>query len=239
MDRLQEEKSRKGRPPANRDFLKFSALGLVVVILLGVSISPNYFEAAGSQSHTGQGIADYQDSGTDMIQLLSRASDKLKIPVGIELDKELPSQIVSVRVSKGTVADVFSALVNRLPDYRWVEQDGVIDILPLHSSNGVLDLHIRRFQVKNATPINVREAVDALPEVQAWFKQNGIVDRSPMNLDVLAPTRGKPAISHVSLSLSNVTLREILNSIVRKPPLSGWVVSRYGQGAQYLNIQIN
>jgi hypothetical protein len=145
---------------------------------------------------------------------------------------------MSVHISKGTVADIFSAIVDDAPSYKWSEQDGVVNVLPRESMNSVLDLHISRFTVKNATSIKVREAIDTLPEVEAWLKQNGVVDRSPIDIDVFARTRGKPALPRVSLRLHNLTLRELLNGVVRKTPLSGWTVSRYGESAQYLYIQI-
>jgi hypothetical protein len=223
---------------ANRDSTKIMVLSFVVAILIGISMDPHYVRAAASHRRTDEGVADYQDSGTDIVQLLSRVSDKFKIPLGIELNKELPHQMVSVHVPKGTVADIFSAIVDAAPGYTWTEQDGIVNILPRERSNSVLDLHISRFTVKDATSIQVREAIDALPEVEVWLKQNGVVDRSPIDIDVFARTRGKPALPRVSLRLHNLTLRELLNGVVRKTQLSGWTVSRYGEGAQYLNIQI-
>jgi hypothetical protein len=224
--------------PASRGSTQLFVVGFAVAILLCVSTEPGQIGAAATHGLTDQAVADYQDSGADLIQLLSRASNKFKIPLGIELNKELPHQIVSVHIAKGSVADLFSVIVDKAPGYKWVEQDGVVDILPREHADGMLDLHISRFAVKDATSIQVREAIDALPEVEIWFKQNGVVDQSPIDVNVFAPTRGRLALPRVSLRLHDVTLRGVLNRIVRKPPLNGWTVSRYGNRAQYLNVQI-
>jgi hypothetical protein len=200
--------------------------------------------ASGADSAHGQTLASrkvnhYVDSAVNVLQSLGNAARKFDIPIGTELNDKLPETAVSIDVSDGTVADVISAILEHAPGYTWIEKNGVVDILPKENTNSILDLKIGHFKVQHATPNFIRPAIASLPEVKAWLSRNHVVERSRATASILIGADGKTDEPRVSLEMRNVTLREIMNSlIVKKGGPRSWSFSRYGDSNMYLNIDI-
>jgi hypothetical protein len=187
------------------------------------------------QDPLAQAVRNYQIGGPDFALLIGQVLRGYGVPFGIELNREVKQRAISVKVSEGTVADVIGAVVAQAPGYRWAEVNGVVDVIPQDVSDSVLELRIARFSVKNAAAEDIRPAVVSLPEVKAWLAQNHVVERSFGTPLFPAQRAGLPRIS---LDLSNVTLREILNRVVKEANFHEWLVARYGDRNQYLEISI-
>jgi hypothetical protein len=215
-----------------------SLLGLGIIVLAFAAAAPIQKQGGSHRNGLNTKVGEYQDSGSDIALLLGRASDRLGIAVGLEFSGEIPSKAVSIHVSKGTAADVFSAIVEHAPGYKWVEQDGVVDVLPEHSAESVLDLKIDHFEVRDAMPDEIRDAITSLPEVKAWLTQNKVVERSFITPIILINDNGKAALPRASIDVRGLTLREIINKIVRSPGFHGWSFVRYGEANRYLSIEI-
>jgi hypothetical protein len=184
-------------------------------------------------------VGDYNDDDTDVLQLLGRAAERLKTPVGIEVNGPIPRQAASIRVSNGTVGDIFSSIVQHAPAYKWVEADGVVNVMPRENLDSVLDVSVSHFAIRNATPEDIRTAITALPEVQAWLTQNHVTEHSFLPPIISLPYKQKSGGPRVSIHGSGASLRQIMNRIVSKSSgLHAWSFVRYGTANEYLNIQI-
>jgi len=145
-------------PRPNKKFTLGSIIFLVHVLISGASWAQKSGKLA--PLDLNRKIGDYNDEGADVFQLLSRAADKLQTPLGVEINGHLPSQPASIHISNGTLGDIFSAILQNAPDYKWVDADGVIDVLPRENADSVLDLNISHFEIRNAPPEdNYRSAI--------------------------------------------------------------------------------
>lgn len=223
---------------ANRMATPFSVIAVALVALLGVPTTEATTSSHEDPLH--QEVTDYSSGGTDVFRALEEASFKYDIPLGIEADERgQGAKHISVSISKGTVADIFNALVQQAPNYKWVESGGVVNVLPQQGGDSVLDLKIARFHVTHATPDGLHTAIRSLPEVRAWLNQHHLTEHGPVTGNVLIGRNGKTDQPHVSLSVKNITLREIMNTIVKKHGFHVWFVGRYGDHNQYLSIGIH
>jgi hypothetical protein len=235
----QSPMSRTIRVPHASKTLRAIAAGLVALALFSTAFASDN-DDAGGQSLANRRVGHYEDTAGSVLQLLGNAATKFGIPIGIELNGQLPAQTMSIEVSDGTVADAFSAIMKHAPGYTWVEKNGVVDIMPEQDTNSILDLRIGHFKVHNATPNDIQSAVRSLPEVKAWLSQNYVVERSFMTTSILIGSDGKTDEPRVSLERRNVTLREIMNSlVVKKGGPGSWSFARYGDSNKYLDISID
>jgi hypothetical protein len=224
-------------PPANRRTAPPALIAVAFVALLGVSLTG---AITSPQNPLHREIVGYKNEESDISLALQKASYKYGVPLGIDAGVQgLGTQHTSVSISQGTVADVFDALVQQAPDYKWVQTKGVVNVMPRQDSDSVLDLKIARFRANKATPDAIVAAIGSSPEVKAWVSQNRMVERDLFTPSILVGEGGKTDQPRVSLSVKNATLRDILNMIVKKPGFRVWLVGRYGEQRQYLSISIH
>jgi len=190
---------------------------------------------ARSESPLDRRVKNYSAKATDFIHALNLVSEQLGIRFGIEIDKLPATGAVSVYVAKGTVADVLGALMKYAPGYRWVHADGVIDVLPADGGSSLLGVQVVRFDVSNATPDQIRSTLMSLPEVKAWLVQNDMREHSFLQPFLSSSASGATS---VSVHLSNVTVKTLLNLVIQQPGLHAWSFVQYGDRRQYLNFQI-
>jgi hypothetical protein len=112
----------------------------------------------------------------------------------------------------------------------------VVNVMPKRNANSILNLRIAHFQVHDANKFALHQAVVSLPEVRAWLAQNQLTEHTPYGM--LGPIGAMRQLPVVSLEMNNLTLREIMNRIVKEPGFSGWLLARYGEQNQYLEIHI-
>jgi hypothetical protein len=157
---------------------------------------------------------------------------------GMDLEASLKSGLISVHISRGTVADVLNAIMAQESNYKWVEINGVVNVIPKQNMNSILDVKIALFHVRDANGFDIHRVIVSLPEVKRWLGQNHLAERTPTVVDVLVGRNGA-ALSKISLELQRVTLRQILNKIVRSPGFRSWTVGRWGAKNQYLSIGVS
>lgn len=235
--KLTRESKRMGHPP-NRTAALFALMIVALAPLCGVAVT----EAGTSppQDPLHQEISGYKNGDSDFFGALQEVSYKYDVPMGIETDAQGQSaKHISVNVSQGTVADIFNALTQQAPDYRWVESSGVVNVMPRQNVDSLLDLKIAAFHVTHASPDVLHAEIRSLPEVVAWLNQHHLVEHGPFTSSILIGRNGKTDQPRVSLRLKNMTLREIMNTVVKKPGFRVWFVGRYGDNGQYLNISID
>lgn len=208
-----------------------------ILVMIIATICAATSLASAAERPTGpltKSISDYHDSGPDFYTVLGRLSQRFNLQFGAELTGGIGEKPVSVQIRKGTMSDVLRAIVSRT-GYEWAVRDGVINIHPEHCAC-LSDLFIGHFEVTNASPDEVRRALLDLPEVAAWLARNGVTERSNAEAEVPEIWSQPPP---VSIRVDNTHLADVLNDIVQKAAWHNWLLSRYGDRNQYLDIQIN
>ncbi|MGH9574235.1 MAG: hypothetical protein ACRD40_11985 [Candidatus Acidiferrales bacterium] len=176
-----------------------------------------------------QQVKNYKDWG-DFPIMLGHLAQKYELPMGIDLESSPKVKLTSVQLSRGTVAGLLTTLVSKEPDFDWTQVNGVINVTPRHLADSILDVRIGHFRVKNATPFEIHDAIVALPEVKVWLEQKHVTEATGWGGSFLSLPRA-------SANLHDVTLRDILNTIV-KSGLSSWTITRSGQNEQHVSISV-
>jgi hypothetical protein len=206
---------------------RFCLLLMLLVSLVGTPVS-------GAKSLASRKVRHYQVSAINVWYAIADAAATLGVPIGCEIIS-YPEEPVSIDVSNVTVGEVFSAILQHAPDYRLIEENGVIDVRPKEKSIGILDLKISHFAIHEITDAEIRLVIDSLPEVKAWMSQNHVSDRT--SFAGVFPVGGD--VPRISLERRDETLRDILNSLLllKRGPRS-WGIVLFGEANQFLDIAI-
>ena len=208
---------------------------LASCVLLIVSTS----NVLANEGNLKRSVEGYSDSALSCFALAFQAGKRYGVPVGVEIDKRTTDKTTTVHFKTGTVADLFSAIVAQMPGYTWAEDGGVVNIMPIDHEDTILDVKIARFEVKKLNQFELPSAISSTPEVKAWLARNGLTERTPMGGIFPGPSKHGPSQRSVSVNLHDVTVRYVLNYIVRKSEWTDWSVRRYGDNNEYINIYIN
>lgn len=120
------------------------------------------------------------------------------------------------------------------PRYRWEEVDGVINVLPIDRKNSPLEIVVRHFRVDQVNKEEASQAVTELPEVKVKLKEMGLKRRDVISI-IGIPEYNLPRFS---LRLSNVTVRTVLNEILKKSGSYSWVSFRSGDHNEFFSIRM-
>lgn len=161
---------------------------------------------------------------------LAAFADEYLIPAGAEYTAggwEGPR--VSVNVREGTVRDVLDALIAQDPRYEWKVYDGVVNVVPKAGRDelleAVLSTEVSRFTVEpGASVSDIKSHIVALPEVKSKLDRAKVV----VQLGELRGGEFSPPSPDFALRVSNASVRDILNQIVRSSDVKYWVVNRFG-----------
>lgn len=127
-----------------------------------------------------------------------------------------------------SLRNVLDAIVSKDLRYRWDFDDGVINLIPRDGEPALLSTHIRRFLLDKPTAIDYAvNQLLALPEVQ---EQESRLHISP-GVQLLSG----PVPMHdtkITLQLENITLKEMLNAIVRTHGRAVWSYREHHCGGQ-------
>jgi hypothetical protein len=217
-------------PHANRLVLE----SIVACVMLAIPGVRN-----GTPNRTAQALADrhvqnYQDHGTDVTRLILRALKAYQVPAGIEVDSLTPEAAnLRVTLANGSVSVLLDTILANLPGYRWIETDGVVNVLPLRNTDSLRQVSVRHFSLRSAAPNEIRATILSLPEVKAWLVRNNVSERSIVSAISVGDQRNN---ARVSVQLDNLTLGEIMNRIIRTPTLHAWTLCRYGPNRKYISI---
>jgi hypothetical protein len=150
----------------------------------------------------------------------------------------LRNRSISIEMHRGTREELLNEIVEHEPGYTWEERDGVVNVFPRAHVDTVLDIRIARFHVRNAGYSEIHAAIVAQPEVKEWLERNKLTERTPAPIDILIGKNGSD-LPRISLELRDVTLREIMNAIIRSAGFRFWSVGRWGEKDEYLAIGVS
>lgn len=183
--------------------LRVKALtGILALACLGTPLSPGQQQPTKSDP-----LRMVQMNSVEMATILANIAAEFKTVIGLEVDPDKPSSPITIDLRDVNFLQIIDGIVKAEPKYRWRENDGSIEIFPVHGGSSLLDTPIQSFQVKDVYPVEALNRLLGLPEVQAMALS--------MNLKIRPPTAPSDRTKNVKLSfeLSGVTMRQALNRI--------------------------
>ena len=150
-----------------------------------------------------------------------------RVPIGIEYslaDKNEPK--ISIDVDHGTLKDVLDSIVEQEPLYRWEFVDDVINFVPvLHREpffEVLLNASVKRFDLgKGTIKFQIRDAIGELPEVKQLLQSN---HKTLLKYGDYAYSPSIHTEEDVAVSISNTTVRGVLNRVIRDSEHKGWAL---------------
>ena len=169
--------------------------------------------------------------------ILSKISADYDVPLGFEAATQGEEPILSVMIQGRLLQDVLDDIVKKDPRYEWQIVDGVVNVRPKSQRDGllasILETRVKVFEIPRETRLfQVRPEILKMPEVRALLEQSNVSVETDIKLGGEFVKFGKD----FSLSRSNVTVREILNQIIRTSDIKYWVVNRYGKNKEFLVV---
>ena len=221
--------------------------GLAVCLLAVFFGSHSY---SGTQKTADAGPRDLADMRLENVrikaqsigQLFSSLSLSHNIPIGLEValgDDETDTYDLDFR--EGTLSDLLAQFVARHDQYTWEIRDGVVNVFPKDGYRDVvlgelLGAEISDFTVKKETSCwALEDSLVTTPEIKRILTTHGITPRGRHFVGVYIPQVGR----EFTLNVSNLTLRSILNKVVKESPVAkSWLVKRYDSDGKFL-ISVN
>ena len=161
-------------------------------------------------------------------EILEQLSHKYVVPVGLKEVADGPERMgepITISVRSGNVRSVLNRIVAADPRYKWEETSGVINVMPKEDSDDLLSTMVNDFQINGQSRMNLKQAIFDLPEVKSKLESMGV---RPLNAELITAA-SKDAFSIPPAVLTNVTLRDVLNHIIKHSSSHYWVVSRFGE----------
>ncbi len=209
-------------------------VGVVSMVLL-IIISNSYPTEAQSRDS----VKKNSDLATRLIkdvalegqlwELLGRLSLDYDIPLGLEIspDEQLSNRY-RVELSEGNVADLMSQIMSQNERYDWLIENGVVNIFPRDKYRDtflaeLLTVRIRRFAVNNNSDCwGLQNDLVSTPEIKAVIDAHGMQAIGADFTGFYIPQLGR----NFSLKVSDITLKALLNRIVKDSPLARtWLIS--------------
>lgn len=196
-------------------------------------------DATGQDSAAGlldRPVSDFRIEDGSVGWVLSNAARRFEVPVGFEgaRDPDAGPQ-VSVDIRGGTLRDVLDAVVRQDPRYEWRVVDGVINVFPKAGRDellvSLLATPVREFSIAEGTGRKVIQMrITDLPEIKAKLEAAHVTPTYFVvsNLDV------NPVGAKFSLTMTDTTVRGLLNRIVRDSTAKFWVLRRDGVNGEDL-----
>jgi len=164
--------------------------------------------------------------------VLERVARSRNAPIGFEVTPQ-ESYKINVIIKQGTVKNVLDQIVQADPRYEWTEADGVINVSPRVNKSPILETIVQQFSVEQVKRVDAISAIFELPEVRA-----AEMDVKRRDFGSL-PAKPYYSAPQFSLKLRNVTVRTILNEIMKAGGDNYWVFFRYGDHNEYFSVSIS
>lgn len=186
-------------------------------------------------------VTDLQIEARNINHLLAKIAYTYNVPISLEVatnEDLLKGKSLKVQLKKGTLADVLDNIIRQKPSYIWEASEGGMRVFPKRKYRDplletLLETRIGRFTVsKSIGKLNFREALTRRPELAYLLASYGV---RPSNeafhrLDI------QPLGGDFSLDLENVSVRSIMDSVIKNSRTKYWFINRNGDNREYLLI---
>ena len=186
---------------------------------------------AGGDDLGAMRLEDVHIEGQTVGQFFSALSLSRDIPIGVEVASGDGDEDATYEVDfrAGTLADLLTQFVARHDRYAWEIKGGVVNVFPKDAYRDailgeLLRAEIRSFSVKEETSCrSLEESLVNTPEVKRILTHYGITHRRSDPSGFYLPQLGRD----FKLDTSNLTLRSLLNKVIKESPTArSWVVKR-------------
>jgi len=202
-------------------------IGILVCLLLSLPVPANPWLQQNSEPPLlGRKIELHLQNVTLMYVLSTLAIDH-RVPIGIEYsaaDKNEPK--LTLKTEGDSLKDILDSIVKQEPLYRWEVIDGVINFVPVLDRDPffetLLNTHVVHYDPGKWTiKFQLRDAIENTSEVKELLKSKNF------ELARYRDYAYSPSIytqKDVDLSMSNTTVRGILNRIVKISEHKQWSI---------------
>jgi hypothetical protein len=199
----------------------------VVALLIGITQIASSQKVTDSSDILNRPTGGVQLQNPTTPDILSQALINAGVPGGIAVRSHcgrFESRFLSP--ANTTLRGVLDAVVAAEPEYSWNVDEGVVNFVPRDNEPLFLRSMVSRLEVREEEPNEALFQLLALPEVDKVARAElGLhsVTGGPyaVMMDGSMPERKK-----LSLSLTNVTVREALNAIARAHGSAVWILVR-------------
>lgn len=215
---------------------------LVTLVCCSIVMLTVCFPSPGRTSEpaiTNRTIEELKLTNVSTLEALRTLAFYHQVPVGIELPiNDQNSEIkLSINIRQTRLKDVLDLIVQQDTRYRWEVNDEVINFVPVHSRNRLLEkllnTNVRSFSPrKGAYKNELKDAMTNSPEVQSLLKENKVL---PLNMSVTVHRARLP--QELDLRMSNTSVRRILNMIARESNFKLWIVDQISDKGDVLFIE--
>jgi hypothetical protein len=215
---------------------------LMVTPTLAVPQLRNSLQTA-NRASIDDSIDDVDLVASNIHLMLSSLSAASKIPIGLEVspnDDLLIDRHLKLEIKKGTLRTALDSIVKQNPLYTWKIQNGVVNVLPTppnrdHLIRAVLETKLEKFAIQpGMSRFALRQTVTAMPEVNSVLARENVhpENESFMSRDF------NPLGRSFKLEVSNISVTELLNLVIRDSQTNYWVVVRQGARRQYFVLNL-
>ena len=230
---------------ASRAVTIWSSSVLVPVVLAAFIAQGSPIPATTKQSGTlvdGPVVeVNIQESNIHLVLL--KFANQYKLPIGLEVaadDDLLKGRNLSVRVKSGTVKDVLDAVASQCHDYTWELKDDVINVFPKRPNRdplleNILAVRVKAFAIEEGTArIEFTKAVASSHEVSSLLEANGL----KVEYEIFSKYDIGSLGRRFSVNVSDVTVKSLLNQVIKRSETKYWLLNRYGENRQYLLLKL-
>ncbi len=200
----------------------FAGLGCVLSLLL----------LANGQQRTARSevLRTVSFNNIDMAAILAALAADYDGAIGLETDPDKPKSQITLFLRGVTFSRILDGVVQAEPRYRWRDNNGSIDVLPISGGIDFLDHRIDRLQLKDVNRDLALNRLLGLPEVAA------LISSKHLRVRPLYFLSDQIKDEKLSFDLLGVTLRQALNQIAYDSGSKFWVLRRYPDGTVEIRI---
>jgi len=178
----------------------------------------------------------------NLLTALSDIANTYGVPIGLEVSPEddlLKGRNIVVRLESGTLKEVLDSVVSQNPLYTWDVEDGVVNVFPKGNREPflktLLETRVGKFSITpNTSRFTLRVNLTGSPELKDVLDNFGVKADNQIFLSRDAASLGKD----FSLELSDVTVKYILNRVIKDSGAKYWMVNRDGPQGEYLLLNL-
>ena len=166
-----------------------------------------------------------QFNGVRLSGALALFAADYQITIGLEADPRKPDSTIVLDLHDVAFRNILDGIVRAEPLYKWRDDDGCIDVLPISGGLGLLDSRIQAFQLKDVNRVLAVNRLFGLGEVRALILSKGLKPRPPV------PASDRIKDEKLSFDLHDVTVRQALNQIAHDSGTHFWIFRSYADGS--------
>jgi hypothetical protein len=165
-------------------------------------------------------------------RVLESLSTVANVPIGFEfiVSKENKNDhLITLNASQEKLSTILNMIIEQISNYKWSFSDGIINICPKVFSNKILDFQIKEAKLDNILYAKLGQTILTLPDIAKQSMKAGYVndltyfDEKEITSLITKYSWQNPKIS-LSRTFSSVTLRDLLNEMLKSGDAIYWVV---------------